>query len=291
MSPSDPNPVPTLQFCATSKGVGPKWSECVVPTRSRFRITNPIDTFLERHLALRRINGRLGGLEIGDDEEFITRELLLLGFVSATELFFRQLIARTTQSCELIRERAADDVLSYRAVRYYSEDDLEMALTERLSFTEEGMVAKTMRKYWGVETSRYALLHDAAGRFESLCQLRHAVVHSGGMVNSRNSAGLLSSSAPSSVRISQVDLDKAAGVCLDLVRAANSEVGRALLWGWIRNSLVNGDWAADRERYRTLLEVFLSEVEGSMGRSVQARLSIVHSAAKTAAGHGSRRSS
>lgn len=278
MSASNPRAIAAIEFCNPAPSTQPDWSRCVTSARQSTNVS-PVDQFYERHRALRTLNIHAGGAASSDS---LLRELLLLGFVSATELYFRQLLSRTVRICSRTRARAAQDSISFAALDYYPPDALEAALTERTSFTEEKALAGYLSKYWDIKLDVHPDLKASVSNFLGVRQLRHAIVHSAGHMTSRNATDIAAGAKHVVVQIDATALDQAAGVCLDLVRTVNNEVGRATLWGWIQAQLISGSWAADRPRYALLLDVFESRTDKAKATRA-GRLGAVHSAAKVAA--------
>ena len=103
-------------------------------------------------------------------------------------------------------------------------------------------------------------LERAIDQFESLSNLRHALVHSGGVVNSRNAKNLgnVTSGSTWRVHLGPAELQVAASVCMDLVRTSHDEIGKQVFWNWITTGHLKGNWSHDRARIGRFASVFFS---------------------------------
>ncbi|GAB2751073.1 hypothetical protein GCM10027039_05850 [Terrabacter koreensis] len=264
-----------VAFCAAAPAVSPDWSKCIAPAGPTIGVP-PIDEFYSRHRDLRMI--ALGSGAQSD----LQRQLLLLGYVSATELYFKRVHTVCMQMCSVTRAKAEEESIPFIALDYCDPRGLEAALTERASFTDVKVIGTFLMKYWGFNGDSNPALKAALLNYAPVCQMRHAIVHSGGHLSSRNVRHISpSGSGGAVVRLDAPQLDQAAGSCMDVVRTVNNAIGQAMLERWIRCERVTADWNEDRAAYSELLNCFWSR-DDAVPRSRSKALGQIHASAKLA---------
>lgn len=226
---------------------------------------SPIDDFISNTGSI---------LTLGRDEELRLQpalgRVLLLGVVSASESYFRNLLARLIDVCPLTRAEASSQVLSLGSVYYYGLTQLGFGLMEGVSFAETAEVRSATKKLTGVDLTGSASLEVALSQYERICQLRHAAAHAHGKLGARNvqRLGLVHSPGRGSMLLS-IDLPalhEAAQVCMNTVRAYNLFMFRKLVERWVGNGLLAGVWRSDKLRYAPLFELFHSKSDGQKPR-------------------------
>lgn len=99
--------------------------------------------------------------------------------------------------------------------------------------------------------------------YDKLCELRHAVVHSGHIVAGKNALklGLKRSANPLKVKLGYAELQAAGSVCTALVQAANAELFEALTVRWATAWRKLPSWTPGDEAtlLRTIRAAFLSK--------------------------------
>jgi len=192
---------------------------------------------------------------------------LFLGYVSATELYLRQTVATLVTICPVTRRMNSDQTVAFGAVDFYSRGDLAMALTEQISFTEAGKIRNQLKTRLGIEVQGKDSLERAISDFETVCHLRHALVHSHGRMNSRNAAQFLATTTArdSQARFDIAGLDDAASVSVNLVREVNLEVLRHVVWTWIQTGELDGDRRSTRRKVSRLLAAVASARDAAQG--------------------------
>jgi len=259
--------IETLQVCFSPRTTSTDWSTCLEESAST-SVPSPIDEFYNKHAGLTALGGFIGNA-LRADLAPVLADQLLLGYVSATELYFRRLLAATAQICPEVRDNVRDVEIAFGAVDFYPKDGIEYSLTEKITLTEEGKVKSLLVGRFGVSVNGTSSLSRAISQFEKLCHLRHALVHSSGVVNSRNAKSLGHQASRSNCRVSMGEnqLQLAAGVCMDLVRSANEEVARHVLWSWVVAGHLRGSKARDRTRLARFRQVFVSTTDVNAGLS------------------------
>lgn len=111
--------------------------------------------------------------------------LLLLGYVSAVESFFRTILRSIINTDAKAQSDAHSYVVPFGAVLYHSKDTVAEALLEGYSFASEKDVKAAFAKFLDVsnvsETIKTLLVE-----YEKVCQLRHCCVHRFGKLGTQN---------------------------------------------------------------------------------------------------------
>lgn len=247
----------SLECCAPARTDVIDWSGFLGP-RSGPDKSSPIDAFYESQTLLVRAAAAIDSAGWDSDVTGLVAGQLFLGYVSATELYLRQTVATLVAICPVTRRLNGDQALSFGAIDFYDRNDLAMALTEQVSFTEAGKIGNQLKMRLGIDVQGKTSLERAIADFETVCQLRHALVHSHGRMNSRNASQFLTTAKAkdSQTRFDIKTLDDAASVSVNLVREVNLEVLRHVVWTWIQT----GELDADRRRTRRKLGRLLSAI-------------------------------
>jgi len=199
--------------------------------------------------------------------------LLLVGFVSATENFFRDVLAGVVSIRPLARSVAAQEKISLGTVLWHAGRLAERGAFEHMSFTSAENVRTTAKKYAAFEIKKNGPLDAALVEYEKISELRHGVVHSGGVVAGKNALKLeLGQATPqSTIGLGFAELQECAEVCSTVVGAANAELFAELVTRWATHWRRHGTW--DKKdataRFRTLWALFHSDVDAQNGEGMQ----------------------
>lgn len=251
----------------------PDWVIVCAPEKStpldagRFCITSrddqlcPIDDFI----SYLQLVIPLGEPKALDDNEVLGR-VLLLGIVSGTEKYFRSLLSRLIVCCPISRQAAADQMLSLHALDYYGVGQIGLGLLENTSFAGSGEIAKATKKLTGIEWKEQDSVNEAISAFEALSHLRHAAIHARGELGPRNAKALrIIPKGRQSLIVKFAELQHAADICLNAVRAYNRYMFQRVVERWIGQKRLTGDWKKDRSEYGKLLALFGSAEVGCSG--------------------------
>jgi hypothetical protein len=188
--------------------------------------------------------------------------LLMVGFVSATENYFRDVFARIVAVCPIAQEVAGQEKISLGTVIWHRGKVPERGAFEHLSFTSAENVRTTAKKFAAHELQKNGALEAALVEFEKICELRHGVVHSGGVVAGKNALRLqLRRAVPeSTIAVGFAELQECADVCSTVVASANAELFASLMRRWALDWRRHQSWDATKAnaRFRELWRVFHS---------------------------------
>lgn len=245
-----------MSVCALEHSVSLDANKVCTPVA---RVTiSPIDDFYAHLAAL---------IPLGGEQELRNNTalggVLLLGVVSATEQYFRALIAGLVRVCPVVRKLAAPLPLSFGALDYYRPDELGLALLEHVSLATAGEVRKQTQKLLGIDTKQESSTDAALKEYEKLCQLRHAAVHAHGELGHQNlqELGFLSSPGRLALRIELPGFHSAADVCNNVVRAYNRLLYRRTVERWIGEKALHGTWGEDAVIFTAAHALFYSRTD------------------------------
>ncbi|MEU6767107.1 hypothetical protein ABZ916_31960 [Streptomyces sp. NPDC046853] len=199
--------------------------------------------------------------------------LLALGLVTGTEAYFRSIFLGMLNACPLARERSADQMVPLGALDYYGADQIGMGLFEGISFAGEAEVKKRSAALLNFSWPATGSLGVALKAYDAVCHIRHASVHSQGLLSRGNARAL---SIQPTVAMKQVVVDfahlqKIALVCTSLVRSYNGELFNATVEKWISDKYLKGSWADDRKAFTGLSKIFVSQVDSVGPKTANAR--------------------
>lgn len=145
--------------------------------------TSAIDIYIEN---CKEINKLWAG-SMSVSPEF--SRLLLLGYVSAVEGYFRSVISSIINTDQKAQADAHSYTVPFGAVLYQNKKSLAEALLEGISFASEEAIRKSLTKFLTVEKipeNLKALLLE----FEKICHMRHCCVHRFGKLGTQNGIAL-----------------------------------------------------------------------------------------------------
>ena len=227
---------------------------------------SPIDAFYKEaeEIFLRAIDERAKPTEI-----FINR-LLLLGLVSATELYFRRIIAGCVGRCPVTRVLAGAQQLSYGSLDYYATELRENGLLEIKMFSDFANIRNATKSLLSIDIQQASSVEVALKRFDSICEMRHAAVHSLGRLSAQNLMKLnMLSAGEQELKVTLDGLERARAICYSAVRAYNKHIFFNVIQRLLNKNIFNGNWADDKDRFTKLFLLFNSRTDNS-GRGATA---------------------
>ncbi|SFE61342.1 hypothetical protein SAMN05421541_102610 [Actinoplanes philippinensis] len=233
-------------------------TRCCVPTQSN---GSPIDTFYEtiRHTLT------LGQPDQLRDSPTLGR-LLILGLVTGTEAYFRTTLFGLTSFCPLAKDSLADSEIAFGAIDFYGADQAALGLFERVSFAGKLGIKEMSKKIAGLTWVDRSSLGVAVSDFEKVCHMRHAAVHSQGVLNRGNARalGLGRSTGAMNVVVDMPHFHMAAKACTNLVREYNRSLYEHIVQRWIRERILVGRWSDDRKFFQPFIDLMRSQEDGLM---------------------------
>lgn len=146
---------------------------------------SPIDTFFEKTTGLIKMIGKPEDLS----NQFAS--LILLGYVSAVESYFREIIRKLILVDNTSYKKCEKHSLTYGAALTHEPEMLPEALLEACSFTGSNNIKESLKNFLGITKGDYSSdVNEALSQFSKVCQLRHCSVHRFGRLGSNNAIAL-----------------------------------------------------------------------------------------------------
>ena len=144
---------------------------------------SPIDEFIENTNALNTLAARAAS---------VTRELsslLLLGYMSAMESYFRALIRELINVDEVAKRCAEPQLVTYGAAVSHKVELLAEALLEGVSFASRTAVTDALKAFLGLKNLANEM-GSLLDEYQKICELRHCCVHRFGKLGAKNAIAL-----------------------------------------------------------------------------------------------------
>lgn len=160
--------------------------------------------------------------------------LLLVGLVSATENYFRDIFASILRLCPIAKACSAEKNINIGTVLWHAGLNIERGAFEHISLAGSDVIRKTCEQFLGYKikenSSSYAMLKE----FDKVCELRHSIVHSGLIIAGQNAVKLRISTGACILRIkvSFGQLQECGLICTTLVSSFNSELFQEVARRW-----------------------------------------------------------
>lgn len=220
--------------------------------------SSAIDAFIEN---CREIN-KLWAASPDISPEF--GRLLLLGYVSAVESFFRTVLRSIINTDAKAQADSHSYVVPFGAVLYHDKKTVAEALLEGYSFASEKDVRGAFLKFLDVQNLAEGI-KTMLVEYEKICQLRHCCVHRFGKLGTQNGIvlGLVQHSAAleKPLALDKQKLGDIASWLMSFAKAINNYMFRTLLersvsdknpyklaWNW--------SFAKDRPKFEKLYKLF-----------------------------------
>lgn len=233
-------------------------SDCVVT--HELPEQSPVDAFAQALIVLNRTASTLHDTEHAD----VVAQMLIVSVVSATETYFRHVLASLAARCPYCAENVSANEIQFGAVRSYPPHIASLALLEGVLFSSRGVLATQLVRFTRFKVSTDTTLSSAIASYDVVCSLRHSAAHWRGFLDSRAAASLGISSADVTNYRLQLSLDllqRAFAVCDFLVRQVNDTLYRLTLRKWTEGGLIQLDDGTEEEdlrRCRVVLNIFAS---------------------------------
>lgn len=207
------------------------------------RPANPIDSYRSSVKEMLTY----GSVERLAKNDFLGR-LLVLGLVSAAEGYIRSIMGACIEMCPVARTVASIKQIQLGGLLWHGKDGFSRSAFEHLSFAGKKDIMNGFREYLGI------LLEDGIFKgpleqYESVCQIRHGIVHSDGFLPGRNAVLLdvRRFEQPVRIVIRFDELQEIAAVVNTLVYTLNRELFRTICQRWAIDWRKRADWEPRQE--------------------------------------------
>lgn len=195
--------------------------------------------------------------------------LLFVGLISATEDYFRNVLGFVLSICPKARANAADEKVQLGSLLWARDQLQNRSAFEFMAFSSADNVRRALQNFACHQIRQGGALEGMLKEYDKLCELRHAVVHSGHLVAGKNAIklALRHSAKPLKVSLNYAGLQATGTVCTALVQAANTELFEALIGRWAQDWRRLGAWDAsqDAKLFKRIRFGFLSRRDYNNG--------------------------
>lgn len=194
--------------------------------------------------------------------------LVLVGLISLTENYFREVLAGIITICPKAKQKSATKSLNL-ATAWIGFGEMEKGAFENTSFSDPKTIKKNLNDLVGINIPNSNQISTPLDEFGKLCELRHAVVHSAGLLAGKNAVNLELPNSRNAVKI-KVDyseLQEAAAVCTALVCAVNLELFMNIATKWLKEWPRTPAYRGQdlNPLFKKVWELFFSEFDQSNG--------------------------
>lgn len=189
--------------------------------------------------------------------------LLFVGLISSTENYFRDILGFVLTICPIAQKGSTEEKVQLGSLLWAEGSLQNRSAFEFQAFSSEDNVRKAFAKFASYQIRKNGTFDLMLHEYDQLCELRHAVVHSGHIVAGKNAIklDLKKSSKPLKVKLGYTELQAAGSVCTALVQAANTELFEELSTRWARSWRQLPSWvpADEVKLLRKIRTEFLSK--------------------------------
>ncbi len=191
------------------------------------------------------------------------RANLLLLLFSAAETYFRRVIGEVLSMCPIAAEQAASQQIPLGSVAMFGPQRLGFSISDTKGLTSSGEIQSRTQKLLGISIERNSSLGVAISQFESVCTLRHAIVHSSRELLYNNRKDLkVAMAGRIAVQVDDLSAQDIVQIVVNAVRAYNNRIGNDVIERWFVQQHLIGKWSTDREIFNTAIDFFQSKMDG-----------------------------
>lgn len=195
--------------------------------------------------------------------------LIFVGLISSTENYFRDILGFTLTICPVARAHSSDEKVQLGSLLWAEGSLQNRSAFEFHAFSSAESIRKAIQNFTCYQVRSNGTFALMLNEYDKLCELRHAVVHSGHIVAGKNAIklGLKRSAIPLKVKLGYAELQAAGSVCTALVQAANAELFEALTVRWATTWRSLPSWTPSEEArlLRAIRSAFLSNRDRENG--------------------------
>ena len=226
---------------------------------------SPIDQYFARSEAL-----IVFGNQALLDSNAEIANLLFIGVISHTENYFRELFSKLLQICPTSQIKASSRDIKLGSVIWFRTGKIERGAFEGFSFASSDNLTDTVRKYFDLTLDPKSDCHALLEEFDRLCELRHAIVHSGGVMSGKNALKLQFPRTDKDVHVKMTfaRFQEASSICSALVCSFNSDLFKYFCMRWKDDwpkKLPNWTPRSSNKAFAELWDAFHSNVDASRG--------------------------
>ncbi|MFM5268570.1 hypothetical protein ACK311_06665 [Aeromonas caviae] len=234
--------------------------------------TSPIEDFINNTNSLNKL--------ITEDYNPVLGTLLLLGYVSASESYFRSLIRNLITIDPYIKNNVSDKKVSFAAAIHHSNEMLPEALLEDFSFASPFNIIETLVTMIGIKKIDFNDALRIREEFKKVCELRHCCVHRFGKLGSKNAVQLgiddHKSHLERTINLSIDDIYDIAEITSTFIKTFNNIIFKFIMDRIVTNKngdaggtpyyqeKITWDYEKDKERFNRYFRVFQVNDDSTM---------------------------
>jgi len=208
------------------------------------------------------------------------KQLLLIGFISCTENYFRDICTKIVEVCPISRKNTSEKTIQFGSVLWHLNSQVTRGIFEGKSFSDPKEIRRVLKNFIGLDLKNNDDVQVELSNFEQICQLRHAVVHSNNILAGKNAINLkLSLEDSNDYKIFELDLVQLQDillVCMNLVREINNRLFEHLYLQWATKWRVFNSWDNNKEHlaFKKIWNAFYS-FEDASNSSIPNKISLI----------------
>ncbi|QQO72611.1 hypothetical protein [Morganella morganii] len=234
---------------------------------------SPIDIFHDKKTSNIKLLG--AGLFSTEKQQFFSlatslnsewyqlANLVILGLVSSVETYFRSIIRKLLIIDEHSKRHSYSSTVTYGAALHHQKTLLPEALLENASFTSSSNIVKSLNAFLDINLGGYSKipsLNSAFFDYDTVCNLRHCVVHRSGHLGSNNALSLgLDEYCKFLEKPISVDfhgIQEIAVVCDTLVKEINDKLFLDTMSRTVKKFDWSGDLRKDKNLFKPYFDLF-----------------------------------
>ncbi len=164
----------------------------------------------------------------------VISSLMLVGLISATENYFREILGEILSICPISKIKSAEQKIQLGSLLWGDRSVHNKTAFEFVAFSSLKNIIDTFNNFLDHKVAQHGSWKLGLLEFDKLCELRHAVVHSDNLIAGKNAIklNLQNSRKPQRIKIDYHNLQYASLVCTSTVQAANNELFEMMVTRW-----------------------------------------------------------
>lgn len=209
--------------------------------------------------------------------------LIFVALITATENYFRDILGFIIQICPTSKSASADERVQLGSFLWGVKDFHSRTAFEFVAFSASKNIRDTVNKFTGHQIKQTGVWSRMLVEFDKLCEIRHAIVHSGHIVAGKNALklDLKKTDKLMHVAVDYSQVQHAGSICTSLVQAANNELFEVMIERWAVDWRKLGSWDSSRaeELFGKIWSNFLSTrdyANGSISLKLSKKKALTH---------------
>lgn len=193
--------------------------------------------------------------------------LMFVGLVSNVESYFRGVFAHCIKLCPIARKKVSTKAMNLSSL-YFGYDFIELSAFENQSMSDYQVISKNAKAIFDINVNTsISSINSPLLEYQKLCELRHSIVHSNGLINSKNAIELDLPPTKNHyhVQLSFAEIQNAALICTSLICASNIEFFDKMVnrWAFEWRLLPEFNHSNRLDSFKKIWEIFISEIDST----------------------------